>query len=278
MPRLCLASILVCVFALPAAAQQFETAGARALGMGGAFTAVADDVTAVWWNPAGLASGGFFGVALEKNRLERDRSSFFLGFGTLPLGISYIRSSEPHLSTHQAGVTVLQSLSETLVVGGTLKFVRGSVDGRTGNAFDADVAVMARAGDLKAGLTIRNAASPEFEGAGGTRVEIPWRARAGVSYAAAPALTLALDVDLRAVEEMGEKRRNLAIGAEWRPAGSTRFAVRSGARFDTVGDVDPVGTVGGSYAVRNGVWVDVWAAAGEQAASRGWGLAGRIVY
>lgn len=29
--------------------------GARAIGMGGAFTAIADDATAAWWNPAGLA-------------------------------------------------------------------------------------------------------------------------------------------------------------------------------------------------------------------------------
>src|SRR5262245_15752560 len=28
--------------------------GARAIGMGGAFTAVADDATAPWWNPAGM--------------------------------------------------------------------------------------------------------------------------------------------------------------------------------------------------------------------------------
>src|SRR3954470_5013694 len=28
--------------------------GARALGMGEAFTAIADDISAIWWNPAGL--------------------------------------------------------------------------------------------------------------------------------------------------------------------------------------------------------------------------------
>src|SRR5690348_3174315 len=31
-------------------------AGARPLGMGGAFTAVADDVDSLYWNPAGLAT------------------------------------------------------------------------------------------------------------------------------------------------------------------------------------------------------------------------------
>ena len=28
--------------------------GARGIGMGSAFTAVADDITSIWWNPAGL--------------------------------------------------------------------------------------------------------------------------------------------------------------------------------------------------------------------------------
>lgn len=271
--RLGLLSVLLCALAAPADAQSFETAGARALGMGGAFVGVADDVTAVWWNPAGLATGGFFGLAIEKHRFEPDRSSFLLGVGSLPLGLSYTRTSDAVLTTNQAAVTILQSLTDTLVIGATLKFV----DGPT-NAFDADVGLMARAGDLKVGLTVRNAASPDFETDDGTRLELPWRPRAGVSYLLTPAVTLALDLDLRAAEELGEKRRNLAVGVEWRVAGSNRVALRSGARFDTAGDINPLGTVGGSYAVRNGVWVDVWAAAGSREAGRGWGVAGRVVY
>ena len=37
-----------------ASAQFIEAVGVRALGMGGAFVAVANDSSATWWNPAGL--------------------------------------------------------------------------------------------------------------------------------------------------------------------------------------------------------------------------------
>src|SRR5687768_825184 len=80
-----------------AGAQTFETAGVRALGMGGAFVAVADDVSAVWWNPAGLATGPFFSLAIERSTFARrsprlfgdppsaERSAFFLAAASLPL-------------------------------------------------------------------------------------------------------------------------------------------------------------------------------------------------
>ena len=57
---LCVLVILSCLAALPASAAKFAGAfmenggGARALGMGGAFTSVADDPSATFWNPAGL--------------------------------------------------------------------------------------------------------------------------------------------------------------------------------------------------------------------------------
>ena len=48
------------VLGLPARASGqivFESTGERALGMAGAFVGVADDATATYWNPSGLASG-----------------------------------------------------------------------------------------------------------------------------------------------------------------------------------------------------------------------------
>jgi hypothetical protein len=59
-----LASLLV-LAAAPARAQLYESVGIRAEGMAGAFVAVADDATATWWNPAGLATGAYFNAVIE---------------------------------------------------------------------------------------------------------------------------------------------------------------------------------------------------------------------
>src|SRR3954447_13844517 len=82
-------------------AQSEPPVGVRATGMGGAFVAVADDASAVFWNPAGLASGSYFSVALDDNRLETPsdssfphrRSAFMLAIGAPALGVSYFSTT-----------------------------------------------------------------------------------------------------------------------------------------------------------------------------------------
>ncbi|MPY90537.1 MAG: hypothetical protein GEU99_21770 [Luteitalea sp.] len=120
--------------------------------MGGAFVAVADDATATYWNPAGLAFGGLFSTVVDRAELEggvRDApetpqlraSSTFIGLTSLPLGLSYYRLSETtaraepqpvpgrvalqSLVTQHAGVTLVQSILPDLAVGTTIKLVRG---------------------------------------------------------------------------------------------------------------------------------------------------------
>ena len=61
--------VWVVLSAAPAGAQIFESVGTRAQGMGGAFVAVADDATASWWNPAGLASGATLNILYEHGRI-----------------------------------------------------------------------------------------------------------------------------------------------------------------------------------------------------------------
>src|SRR3954468_16038183 len=89
------------LLASTALAQSEPPAGVRATGMGGAFVAVADDASAVFWNPAGLASGSYFSLALDDNRLQTPdstpfphrRSAFMLAIGAPALGLSYLSTT-----------------------------------------------------------------------------------------------------------------------------------------------------------------------------------------
>ena len=166
--RIAPATVLLLAFpAICSAQQTFESVGARALGMGGAFVAVADDASAVYWNPSGLATGAPFGATIEWDRFQFGnpdagpvagglrRTARFGSLGAWPLGMSYgrIRTTSivsgadgvlgvRSLATSYYGVTVLQTLVEGLVAGTTVKYVRGTatsgpIDGFTiGEALD----------------------------------------------------------------------------------------------------------------------------------------------
>ncbi len=157
-------SLLLCAFVLvttgrPTSAQVVEVVGSRALGMGGAFVAVASDSSATWWNPAGLATGPFVDVALARAVTEsrgerpahRDTATWF-ALGTPPFGVSYFRlklveigrfnstvtesgSREDRragvpvraLAASQFGITLVQSLIPGIHAGATVKYLRGTV-------------------------------------------------------------------------------------------------------------------------------------------------------
>ena len=80
-----LAIALLCVWVRGAVAQEeraidnFAGVGVRAMGMGGAFVGVADDFTAMYWNPAGLAQMQQREIQVSLLRNSRANDSIFNG-------------------------------------------------------------------------------------------------------------------------------------------------------------------------------------------------------
>ena len=64
--------VLTACLLLPqlASAQPDPPVGVRAAGMGGAFVAVADDASAVYWNPGGLAAAAYFSIVVDRNTVS----------------------------------------------------------------------------------------------------------------------------------------------------------------------------------------------------------------
>jgi hypothetical protein len=186
--------VAAALIVLPASvtAQSFPSTGTRAAGMGGAFVGVADDATAIYWNPAGLAAGAYFslvldggaeGITPDASALGGDSSNFLLGLAMPALGLGYYRlhsrtagppatlapldSTAPPLLTaapalrvdtlvtHHGGVTLVQSLWPGIAVGTTLKLVRGIASSAVVPALTADQALEADAAELLGRATNR---------------------------------------------------------------------------------------------------------------------------
>jgi hypothetical protein len=110
---------------------------------------------------------------------------------------------------------------------------------------------------------------------------LPRQVRAGAAFDGATAGTVpvlvSVDADLARYDGAGGDRRVIALGVEhWlKPQ---RFAIRGGARFNTVGEQDRTVTAGASVAVRAGLFIDGYAAGGGDSGGRGWGIAARASF
>ncbi|NIN92907.1 PorV/PorQ family protein [bacterium] len=115
--------------------------GARPLGMGGAFVAVADDVNTVWWNPAGVATIKRKEATLMHNEMGEDISYQFLAYnqpvrklrGGLGGSISYLSVSDiqgyspggiktKKLSTYDLAISLCYGLKIVPSVSGGINF------------------------------------------------------------------------------------------------------------------------------------------------------------
>ena len=297
-----------------AAGQTFEGPGSRAQGMG-AFVAVADDASAVYWNPGALARGAYFSLLIDRSDADTPasdatraarRSSWLVALTTPAVGLSYYRqrhaaatpandaeaSRVESLVTHHTGATLVQSLTDTIAVGATAKLVRGVAQvvtgrgqaaalledlerGTAGTDVDVDLGLMAAGSLLRAGLTVRNLLQPEFETAGGEALRLDRQARVGLAVLLTQEWAAALDYDLTRNRGPFGDVRSLAIGAEGRLA--RRAVARGGLQFNTAGgDRNPSASLGASYAVFGALLIDAHFSRASDGGFRGWGVAGRV--
>lgn len=193
--------------------------GARALGMGGAFVGVADDVTANVWNPAGLgyASGTqLHGTIAAGMNVDRKHNYFAAShawnWGTLALGWMNSGTSEiPGAGPVGEGTGDFDYNDNAILLSyarnfdmvsagltGKLLFTKqgsdfGESDGYTG--YGLDLGVSARLTEyLKLGVAIQDIATKTGSDDDRTNT-VPSNLRAGLAATPVDGLTLAFDVE-----------------------------------------------------------------------------------
>jgi hypothetical protein len=298
--RLVAGAVLACIWTQPVFAQVYEAVGTRAQGMAGAFVAVADDATATWWNPAGLATGAFFNGIVERRSGQEGDGNWGTSVALPSLGISYYRVSIPqgadssstaHTSANrqdgrtgdvrshpnvlnQVGVTLGQSLGDHFVVGSTISLVWA--DQTRG---DVDVGAMGRFGPARLAIVVKHLGAPDLTSSG-EPFELDRQVRAGVAFTSEGrvglSMTGAVDADLTKTSTVAGDERHLAGGVEvWI---HRRLGVRGGASVNTVGSARPSFSAGGSVAFASGVYADGQITRGDDEVLRGWGLGLRVTF
>ncbi len=154
--------------------------GSRALGMGGAFVSVADDATALYWNPSGIAR-------LDRNEFVFMHSNWladirfdFVGLvismgnaGTVGLSFTAMTMDEMDITTEYdpegtgetfsaasfvAGLSFARNLTTNFSIGGTVKYITENIwnSNATGIAIDIGTLFVTPFQGVKLGASISN--------------------------------------------------------------------------------------------------------------------------
>jgi opacity protein-like surface antigen len=170
-----LTAAAVLVFTLNLSAQSIKTGttaaqflkigvGPRAIGMGGAFTATSDDITALYWNPGGLATlnsnQAFFNHVNWIADINYDYAALATdvpGFGVLGTFVSILSTNDMpvrtiempegtgelfNYSTLAIGLSYARSLTEQFSIGFNVKYISENLWHMSSNAFAMDVGTL----------------------------------------------------------------------------------------------------------------------------------------
>lgn len=307
-----IAALLVAVAAGSAHAQ--APLGTRASGLAGAFVAIADDASAVYWNPAGIATGSFVSVVLDIGQQpvprfdgqvvdkKRDTSGM-VAISATAFGLAYYRAQTYGTTTENAGVTavqsreevgrsvqavttsvagvsLLQSLGEHVVVGVTPKWMKGARGDESSSTFDVDVGAMYYMNHIRLGVVGRNLTTPSFSPNGANEIELQREARAGVAWGSGwtgiSRVIVDFDADLAKRQTPFGEREDMAGGVEtwWL---KQRLGLRGGVRRSTIGDARAAFAAGISAGLTQGMQVEAHIVRGDRD-ERSWSVGARMTF
>lgn len=210
--------------------------GVRAVGMGGAFIAVADDVQSVYWNPAGMVNIkekqlGWQRVLTNRNSSNHlDAAQFAMPLDRKSgLGIMYSKVSDTYdpadnwrYDCNAWSLSYGRKISETVAIGATVRSGKETEDGIGNDYYNADIGMLYTASPkLTFGLLI-NDVTGSVQMIRGPR-EVRWNP--AVAYRPDEKTIIAFDVSN--LTEAYNEKREYSVGIEHKVNHS--LAIRAGS-------------------------------------------------
>ncbi|MFZ5519022.1 MAG: PorV/PorQ family protein [Candidatus Zhuqueibacterota bacterium] len=153
--------------------------GARAIGMGSAYVSSADDATAMYWNPSGIANVDNNEAVFTHNRWIADMSFNFAGivvplsFGTIGAGATFLTMDDMERTTveypdgngelfsagaYAFNLTYARRLTDRFNIGGNVKYIHEFIynSSASGLAFDVGTQFITQFNGLRIGMNISN--------------------------------------------------------------------------------------------------------------------------
>ncbi|PIP13827.1 MAG: hypothetical protein COX49_01065 [bacterium (Candidatus Stahlbacteria) CG23_combo_of_CG06-09_8_20_14_all_40_9] len=154
--------------------------GARAIGMGGAFVAVADDATAIFWNPAGLSRLGRNEMIFNHTKWLADINFDFFGgilsvgnYGIVGISMTSLSTADMEVRTVDEpegtgelfsvgsmalGLSYAKNLTDRFSIGFNTKYIQEKIWHMTASSFAIDFGTLfiTQFNDIKIGMNISN--------------------------------------------------------------------------------------------------------------------------
>ncbi|MFH0774042.1 MAG: PorV/PorQ family protein [bacterium] len=204
--------------------------GARPLSLGGAFVGLADDLSSLYWNPAGLANLRERSLLFGYNSLDNGISSCSFsfsqpisylstaGFSLTSLSVSHIekratQQDEPDGELEAGNLLVKagigRRLNPSISYGGSLSYIRETLAGFKAETGSIDLGGLYQKGRIKAGVSLKNLGGKlKFIKEGS---ELPTSLSFGLAFAPKDKWYL-----LSAVERVtSEEKAKIMLGAEY---------------------------------------------------------------